>query len=409
MIKKLQLKFILLSMLALALVLIVIMVGINVANYHTIIKEADSILSILSENKGTFPRDNRKNDKHFPPHLSPETPYESRYFSVLLEKDSHAVIQVETSRIISVDTSQAIDYAQEVIHTSSQKGFFGNFRYMKYTEGSLIRITFLDCRRKLDAFHNFLFASIGISLAGYIIVFVLIAFFSNKIIQPISESYQKQKRFITAAGHEIKTPITIINADIDVLEMDYGENEWLTDIKKQINRLTELTNNLVYLARMEEVSGTMQMIEFPLSDLVSETASSFSALSQTQNKEFQCKIQPMLSMTGNEKAICQLINILLDNALKYSPTGGFISLTLEKQNKMLVLSVCNTTENPIPKETLPLLFERFYRMDTSRNSQTGGYGIGLSVAKAIVTTHHGKIKAQTDDDRTLQIIATFPK
>lgn len=408
MIRKLQLKFILVSMSALLGVLIIIIAGINIVNYKGIMKDADNILSILSENKGAFPSDNGKKKDKLPPKMSPEIPYESRYFSVSLDNDSHNVIQAETSRIISVDTSEAIAYARAAADDKDDRGIIGRFRYRKHTENGVTQIVFLDCGRMLDSFWKFLFTSIGISCLGYIVVLAIVIFFSNKIIRPVSESYEKQKRFITDAGHEIKTPLTIIHADADVLEMEIGENEWLADIQKQAKRLTALTNNLVYLARMEETADSMQMIEFPFSDVVNEAASSFQALAQTQGKVFQCSIQPMLSLKGNEKAIHQLISILLDNALKYSPEGGTVSLTLEKQNKTLLLSVYNTTKDSIPKEKLHLLFERFYRMDSSRNSQTGGYGIGLSVAKAIVTAHNGKTQAKTEDGHSLQITISFP-
>ena len=190
--------------------------------------------------------------------------------------------------------------------------------------------------------------------------------------------------------------------------MELGENEWLSDIQKQANRLTSLTNDLVYLSRMEETNNSIQMIEFPLSDVVSETASSFQALAQTQGKLFQCNIQPMISFTGNEKALQQLTNILLDNALKYSPTGGTVSITLERQNKTIQLSVFNTTSTEIQKEQLPFLFERFYRLDPSRSSRTGGYGIGLSVAKAITEAHNGKIRAKTEDGHSIQLTVSLP-
>lgn len=408
MIKKLQTKFILLSMTAFLLVLVVIITGINIVNWSGVVHEADELLAILSENRGAFPMGPGDLGNRLPPGMSPEIPYESRYFSVILNSDTGSVIQAETSRIVSVDTSQAIEYAKAVLRDGKSRGFADDFRYVIQSEDPIVRITFLDCGRKLDAFLNFLLASAGISLIGYLVVFALITFFSNRIIRPISESYEKQKRFITDAGHEIKTPLTIINADADVLAMELGENEWLEDIQKQAKRLTALTNDLVMLSRMEEAESTMQMIEFPFSDVVSEAASSFQALAQTQEKVFQCQIQPMLTLRGNEKAIHQLISILLDNALKYSPANGTVSLTLEKQSRTLRLSVYNTTANEIAKESLPLLFDRFYRTDPSRNSQTGGYGIGLSVAKAIVTAHNGKIQASTEDGHALQITAIFP-
>ena len=408
MIKKLRTKFILLSMTAFFLVLVVIITGINIVNWNAVVHEADELLSVLSENKGAFPMGPGGMGHRLPPGMSPEIPYESRYFSVTLDGNTGSVIQAETSRIVSVDTTQAIEYAKSVLSKGNHRGFADRFRFSIRTENSFIRITFLDCGRKLDAFQNFLLSSIRISLIGCLVVFALIAFFSNRIIRPISESYEKQKRFITDAGHEIKTPLTIINADADVLAMELGENEWLEDIQKQAKRLTALTNDLVMLSRMEEAENTMQMIEFPFSDVVSEAAASFQALAQTQEKVFQCQIQPMLTLWGNEKAIGQLVSILLDNALKYSPIHGTISLTVEKQNRMLRLSVYNTTTNEITKDTLPLLFDRFYRTDPSRNSQTGGYGIGLSVAKAIVTAHNGKIHASTEGGRSLRITVIFP-
>lgn len=409
MIKKLQIKFILLSMTVLLIVLAVIISAINIVNYRGVVREADSILSVLSENKGTFPMDDKeKKEKELPPGMSPEIPYESRYFSVLLDADSNDVIQVETSRITSVDASEAIDYAEIVTGGGKEAGFAGDYRYKIRTGNGTIQIVFLDCGRKLSSFRYFLFASAGISVLGYLIVFAVIAFFSNKIIRPISESYEKQKRFITDAGHEIKTPLTIIKADADVLEMEFGENEWLEDIQKQAKRLTTLTNDLVYLARMEESSDSLQMIEFPVSDVVGETAASFQTLAQTQNKTFRCDIQPMLSMKGNEKSICQLVSILLDNAMKYSPEQSIVSLSLIKQNKVLLLSVFNTTQNLVSNEDVSLLFERFYRTDPSRSSQTGGYGIGLSVAKAIVTAHKGKIQAKTEDGHSLRINVQLP-
>ena len=411
MIKKLQIKFVILSMSALLLVLSIIMVSINLVNYHSVIRDADKVLVLLSENQGKFPVRKGEKDmmgKELPPNMSPELPYESRYFSVSLNKNTGSVIQAETSRITSVDTSEAIAYAQEVIDSGRTGGFLSRFRYLVNTGTDSVQVIFLDCGRRLDSFRAFLLASVGISFAGYLVVFALIAFLSHRIIRPISESYEKQKRFITDAGHEIKTPLTIIHADADVLEMELGENEWLQDIQKQARRLTSLTNDLVFLARMEESSDSMTMIEFPVSDVISEACASFQALAQTQNKTLQCRIKPMLSLKGNEKAIQQLIHLLLDNALKYSPAGSTISLTLEKQNKQLILSVFNPTEQKIEKENLPQLFERFYRMDPSRNSQPGGHGIGLSVAKAIVTAHNGKIQARTTDGKSLLILVTFP-
>ena len=409
MIKKLQYKFILLSMSALLFVLVIIIAGINVVNYKAVTQEADMILSLLSDFKSEFPMEPDKLGDRLPSGMSPEVPYESRYFSVVLEKDTRQVFFVETNRIIVVDTQAAINYAETVLQKSNSTGFIQNFRYKIEHIENFIRITFLDCGRKLDAYYSFLYASISISLFGYIVVFAFIAFFSNRIIRPISESYEKLKRFITDASHEIKTPLTIIRADADVLEMELGENEWLNDIKKQAAQLTELTNDLVFLSRMEESEHILPTIDFPFSEVVTETVLSFQGLAHRQEKELHCQIPPMLTLCGNEKSIRQLIALLLDNAIKYSPINEKISLTIEEQSKHVILTVTNTTSQPIEKEQLKLLFDRFYRVDASRNSKTGGHGVGLSIAKAIVEAHHGKIQALAPCENKLQISVKLPK
>ena len=410
MIKKLQQKFILLSMSALLFVLVVIISGINLVNYNAVTQEADKLLSVISENKGEFPMEPDKFGNKLPPGMSPEAPYESRYFSVVLDSDSKQILYVETSRIISVTPTTAVSYANAALNKKTTTGFIQDFRYQTQEESNFTRITFLDCGRKLDAYYSFLYASIGISLIGYLIVFAFIAFFSNRIIRPISESYEKQKRFITDASHEIKTPLTIIGADTDILEMDLGEeNEWLLDIKKQVKHLTELTNDLVFLSRMEESEKSLPMIEFPFSEVVTETASSFQALAEQQEKELKSYVPPMLTLRGDEKSIRQLISILLDNAIKYSPSGESISLDIDEQSNHVSIVVTNTTTQIIEKEQLKHLFDRFYRVDTSRNSKTGGHGVGLSIAKAIVEVHHGKISAVSPKEYCLQIVVKLPK
>ncbi len=251
-------------------------------------------------------------------------------------------------------------------------------------------------------------ASVLLSLLGLLSVLVLLLVLSRRIVKPLAESYEKQKQFITDAGHELKTPMTIISADADLAEMECGENQWLTDIRRQTQRLTALTHDLIYLSRMEEEQPKLQRIDFPLSDVTEEMAQSFQALARSQGKAFSLQIQPMLSFTGDEKAIRQLLSILLDNALKYSPAGGQLELKLEKQGRTVLLAVSNTASQPVESGKLAHLFDRFYRTDQSRSTETGGYGLGLSIAKSIVLAHKGKIRAESPDPRTLTVIIHLP-
>lgn len=407
MIRKLKTRFIVLATISLFLLLTITVSGMNFLSYRSVVTDADGVLAILSQNKGAFPNPGSAPPDAPPQIIPPDLPYESRYFTVRLTKEGEPMY-ADISSTARVTREQAYEYAYEVFSRNDANGFIDDFRFLVSDDHGCMLITFLDCGRKLDAFYDFLLSSIIMSLAGLILSFIVIFFFSNKIIRPMAESYEKQKRFITDAGHEIKTPITIINANADILEMETGRNECIDDIKQQSSRLTKLTNNLIYLARMEEESSPMPMIEIPISEIALDTASTFKALAHTQSKELILDITPMLSIYGNVSAIEQLISILLDNALKYSPSGSEIRLTLEKRGKNICLSVMNTAIKNISKEKLDLLFERFYREDSSRNSATGGHGIGLSIAKAVVTAQGGKIYAFSKDGASLVITASFP-
>ena len=415
MIKKLRIKFVIASMVSLFVVLMVIMGAASILNYQEVITNADDILSILKANDGTFPdMSTPSGDRHFSDNIpkkdhltSPELPYESRYFSVFLSSEKN-VIAVNTVKIAAIDTSTAITYAETALNSGRSQGFINDYRYVSYTVDTEIHIIFLDCGRSLGAFRSYVLTGTGVAAAGLLAVFLLMIFLSGRIVKPFLENYQKQKQFITDAGHELKTPLTIIDADTEILEMDFGTNEWLSDIQTQTKRLAQLTNSLILLSRMEEERPDFQMIDFPVSDVVEETAETFISLIKTQEKKLSMKIQPMLSMLGDEKAIRHLITILLDNAVKYSPQpGGEISVSLEKQGGFIRLCVYNTTDH-ISKEHLEHLFDRFYRTDKSRNSQTGGYGLGLSIASAIVKAHKGKITAATEDEKSLLITTAFP-
>ena len=424
MIKKLRAKLILACMFSLAVVLLVILGGVNLMSYQKVVSDADTVLSLLAANDGAFPKlrapQEEKDEGYFAPFgtpggkpnlfnqriMSPETPYESRFFSVLLGEDGQAV-ETDTGQIAAVDAEQATDYAQKAAASGKTSGFLDDYRFLVQNESGGIRVIFLDCGRSLSSFRTTLLASVSLAVLGLAAVLFLLLILSRRIVRPMAESYEKQRQFITDAGHELKTPMTIISADADLAEMECGENQWLTDIRRQAQRLTALTNDLIYLSRMEEEQPKLQYIDFPISDVVEEMAQSFAAPARSQDKDFQVQVQPMLSFKGDEKGIRQLVSILLDNALKYSSPGGQLALRLEKQGRNLLLTVSNTWAQLMEQDKLPHLFDRFYRTDQSRNSQSGGYGLGLSIAKSIVSAHKGKIRAESPDGTQLTIQVTL--
>ena len=225
-------------------------------------------------------------------------------------------------------------------------------------------------------------------------------------MKPIAESYKKQKRFITDASHELKTPLTVIGASCDVLEFDSGENEWTKTIKEQVKELTALTNKLVFLSKIDEEDKKLGFSEFSLSEICEEKLKGYFVVAKAENKELTTEIAPDLSLNGDMGMIKEMISLLMDNAIKYSDDNGKIHFSLKKAGKYKKITVENTTAN-LPEGNLDLLFERFYRPDASRNSSAGGHGIGLSVVKAIAELHKGTVTATKKDDHTISFCVTL--
>ena len=401
MIKRLRRKFIVITMCSILTVLGGIIGGINIANYISINQRADEKLDLLVENQGRFPpMEGEPEKKLLPAGMSPEVPFETRYFTVVLNNENMAV-SADIGRIAAISRQTAEEYAVILQEKGKKEGFEGQYKYRAVTVDGGIMYVFLDCGRELSTFYSFLAMSLLISVCGLLLVFALVLFFSKLAVGPFAESYEKQKRFITDASHEIKTPLTIIDANAEVLEMENGENEWTAGIKAQVGRLTALTEKLVYLSRMDEEHAKIQVTEFSLSDVAAETIQSFEAVAETRGKKLQAEVPPEIFVYGDESMIRQMLSLLLDNAVKYSSENGTIRFCLRKPGKHVEIILWNTVSE-IRQGNLDILFERFYRPDSSRNSETEGYGIGLSAAKAVVTAHKGKIHARSGDGKSIE-------
>ena len=410
MINKLKRKFLILGTVFMFILMSVLVLIMNLVNYREVVSETDAVIRMLSQpNMSFFIGQTLYDDdvnSFVPPGMSPEVPYESRFFIVSASSDGD-LINSDLSRIICVDEESVMEYISAALKSSSDQGFIGNFRFSKSADENGLRIIFLDYSRKLDQFRSFLRISVIVGLCGCLVVFLAFVFTAGKIVAPIAESYEKQKRFISDAGHEIKTPLTIINANVDLLELD-GEKEELTEIREQTVRLTGLTNDLIMLSKMEEAEHTIQKIDFPLSDLVSETAASFRAPAASRGLNFDADIAQGVSMNGAPDAIRRLISVLLENAVKYAPENGSVKLCMISQKKQSIISVENDTAERIAENDLAHIFDRFYRADASRNSSTGGHGIGLSIAKAIVEAHGGSISASSKTGNDFCVTAVLP-
>ena len=296
MIRKLRTRLVVVCMLSLLLVIAVILGVVLATSYQGVVSDADRVLALLAENEGEFPvlKEDFDWEALGPRRQSQELGYEIRYFSVLLD-ETGAVVETDTGQIAAVDEETAVDYAVQILAQDTQAGFLKDYRYLISQEGTDTRVIFLDCGASMVAFRSTLFTSLWVAAVGLAAVLFLILLFSRRLVRPLILGYEKQKRFITDAGHEIKTPIAIIQADSEVLALESGENEWIQDIQHQIRRLSSLTNDLIYLSRMEEDQGRGKFLPLSLSQVVTETAQAFQTMAKSQNKSFTIDVQPGLA------------------------------------------------------------------------------------------------------------------
>jgi signal transduction histidine kinase len=412
MIKKLQRKFIVITMGSLLLVMVLLIGSINAINLYRMDQRIDGALRILSENDGKFPKfdknDSQKDNQRFDFHMNEETAFQTRYFVVEVSSDG-SMVDFDGSHIAAISAEDAKVYVDSVLESGDEKGYEGYYKYSIIEQDTSSMIIFIDCRTQIDTAIEFLFTTLAVAAITLVLMFILISILSKRAINPIIESMEKQKQFITDAGHEIKTPLAIISANTDVLELTGGDNEWVTSIRHQTSRLAKLVNNLLMLSKMDESKIELVFSDFNLSETVSETADSFESIAEMKNKVFQKEIQENIRYHGDEGGIHQLVSILVDNAMKYSKENGTIRVSLSTTKKGIKLEVYNTTDDldETTKENLDRLFDRFYRADSSRSRETGGYGIGLSIAKSIVEAHHGKIAAKSEDGKSISFIAVL--
>ncbi len=423
MIRRLRHSFVGITMLSVILVLTLLMGTINVVNYISKDRSNAQLLQMLADNNGSMPsetsppnaqpsgNDSTPPEKPAgsdtkPQNWSAETPYETRYFSVTLNENDETV-SVDTGKIAAISSSDAISLVQSLSASGKTSGYSGNYKFCTATNSSGQTIyIFLDCTRDLSSVRQFLRYSLLISLGGIVAIFFVAVLLSRRAVRPIAESYEKQKHFITDASHEIKTPLAVIASCTDVLEMEQGESKWSQGIRSQVDRLTELTQGLVSLARMDEHTGLLVSEEVNFSELLEETVNPFILMAQKKNQQFQLHCQPDIKIQGDKRMLQQLCSILADNAVKYTPDGGNIAFTLQQKGRKISFVAENDAEG-LSAGNQKQLFDRFYRGDQSRSSQCPGYGIGLSLAQSIVSAHGGKIEATSRDGTSLTITVQF--
>ncbi len=287
-------------------------------------------------------------------------------------------------------------YIKAALQHGAGYGFYTSgykFRVVKEGESRYIAV-FLDCYQELRAVRTVAVWS-GVSYALCLaLVYVLVVLLSRRAIDPVVRASEQQKQFITDAGHELKTPITVIATNLRVLEMEVGQQKWIDKARAQTEKLRELVQSLITLCKYDEETSQLHPQTFAVSEAVTDTAESFADFAQSKGHTISLAVAPGLSYCGDEAAVRQLVSILIDNAVKYAAPETEIRISLEQIKHGVKLTVTNTCDQP-PVGDLNRLFDRFYRPDASRTAATGGFGIGLSIAKSIAEAHRGQIRAST--------------
>ena len=402
MIYRLQKRFILICTVSVLTVIALVFGVILVLNISSMNRNMDMLADRVSEGGGRFPgsmQEKPPHDKIPPPNdqsfefITPETPFATRHFTVFFDKQGE-VARTNTESIYAIDEDTAIEYAEKAMADDDERGWISSYRYKIFSTDFGMGVVFVDGSMSRTVLMQSTTIAGVVLLACAALVLILIFLLSKKAVGPIAESYEKQKQFVTDANHELKTPLTLILANVDIAEAELGKNEWLDDIRSEGHRMTELVNQLVALSRMDEEGQTLNVTAVALGELVTDTVSEFEPLAKERGKALTASVDKEISYLGDEALLHRLVSILMDNAIKYCDQGGEITVNFHR-GRRIILTVENTYA-AVGELELNRLFDRFYRADKARKF-SGGYGVGLSMAKAIVENHKGEITAYKKD------------
>lgn len=421
-IKKLKKRFIMVATLSFMIAMILVGGFIYFANMTKTSAEVREVLDMIVKNDGDLPESiggskNSTNEdlnnaseessnsilqnlqqmfgtSHY--YSSPEFVHTVRYFAVTFNKDG-STKEVKLRHISSVNEANAVKYAKIIKKRSSDFGRFGSYyyTYKTRTNGTEI-VVIMDCTTQVSNNRSLLTSSMVILLIGMVITYIVMRLLAGRVIQPEIRNAELQKQFITNASHELKTPLAVISANTEIIEATSGENEWTRSTMKQVARLQSLIKNLVMVTRSGEQSRDAEIKDIDVSKVLTDTAEAFRPVAEQDDKKFEEEIDENVRMKAAEEEIRQLAYILMDNAVKYCDDGGTVKVGLAKKTRQTRLWVSNDYADG-KNVDYSKFFDRFYREDTSHNTEKGGFGIGLSIAENLVEKYKGKIDVSWKD------------
>lgn len=407
MIKRLRFKFIKITMSSVLAVLLLIIASVNIVNVIQNNRSVDMVTQIIVENGGTFKKNDRpfgdnfrdeqvKNEKpndRF--HNRDELPFSTRFFSVFLDENKN-ITEINSESIASVTDEDIKAITQVVLDKNKASGWYKTYRYRisPYESGFLLVV--MEETAVRNSMLTVLFITLSVGVGAFFIIFLLIALFSKRAIKPIAQTYEKQKQFITDASHELKTPLTVVSANNEILAMTYGENEWCDSVEKQIALMRSLISQMIQMSRLDEDEQVFNIESFNISDAVYDTVMSFKTVAERKSLNMTVGIEPDILFSGDEKEIRHAIAVLADNAVKYCDKDGEIKVSVSKNTSGVKKRILITFENTYAYASsldTDRIFERFYRADKARNTYNS-FGLGLPIARSVIEKHGGSLKAR---------------
>lgn len=293
------------------------------------------------------------------------------------------------------------EYALKIAKKNTEKGIIGKYVYkVRKINPNTVRITFMENEDSISHIKTIFLASTIISIVSLFVIYKLAKKVSKMIVKPVEETFEKQKQFISDASHELKTPLAVIEANSDVLENEIGKNKWINYIQNETESMNKLINELLLLAKIENVDNLKEYKQLDLSKEVKIILSMFESMAYEKQVDIKSKIGENITMNGNKEDIEHIVSTLTDNAIKHTKSQKEIEVELKKEKNEIILEVKNMGD-PIPEEEREKIFERFYRIDKSRNRKEKRYGLGLAIAKSTIEKYNGKIEVFYKDNFTV--------
>ena len=395
MFRKLRIKFIVTATAAIALILAFFLVLMNSIVYTQTEDNIHTVLSILTKNEGELPITDEIKESLTEKNIQEGFVYNFQYFSVREKENDYAISLTNVQSLTEAEVKSFLPNIlkrQETYGSITHKGRYFTYQVSQSTTGKLL--VFFETTNYIRERDTLLQVSIWLALASLLLLILLFTLISGIVIRPFIKNYEKQRMFITNAGHELKTPLAIISANTELQELIEGETEWSSSTKEQTERLNHLIGRLIRLARLEEQED-IKLAPQNISVIAEKVASDFAPLFTKEDKKFESSIEADVVEKVAQEEFYELLSILLDNARKYCDPAGTIRLTLQRKNYLLRKRTCITISNDYKDGqavNIKRFFDRFYRAETSHNNQTiSGHGIGLSMAQHLVSLFRGKI------------------